>query len=288
MEETKTIQRSKILAVLLSIAAGPTFGYLWVGAGRVCVLLLCLQCAALAGGALLLSFLVEVSHLLPLYEIYLGGFLIGLVALLYFWSDIYRKAAQPFSPRWYNSWYGYLLVLSGPAICGGVFAHIIRADYVEPLRFRSSSAMPTILPGELVIADKSIYRKRSIERGDMVAYKKPANSTAPYDESNVKYLHRVIGLPKEEIQIKNATVFISGNPLSEPYARWVNGGPPEGEYGPVVIPEGHYFLLGDNRDQSRDSRFWPDPFLPQKSILGKITIIYMSWHGLDRIGREVK
>ena len=92
------------------------------------------------------------------------------------------------------------------------------------------------------------------------------------------------------LQVTGTQVFINGKPLDEPYARWTDGGRPEGNFGPVTIPEGHVVLLGDNRDQSRDSRFWNTPFLDITRIKGRALLIYFTFDPefWGRIGKIIR
>ena len=104
------------------------------------------------------------------------------------------------------------------------------------------------------------------------------------EEPERDFIKRTIGLPGDTIELKNQTVFVNGQPLVEPYAHYLF--PPADEtqtdgfdlrrkYGPVTVPEGHYFMMGDNRDDSQDSRFWG--FLPQSYVKGRALFIYWSF-----------
>jgi signal peptidase I len=97
------------------------------------------------------------------------------------------------------------------------------------------------------------------------------------------YIKRVVGLSGEEVSIKDGTVCVQANTLDEPYilrrssSQWGGWTPQRGNWGPKVVPEGHYFVLGDNRANSRDSRVWG--FLNGDMIRGRAFIIYFSWNG---------
>jgi signal peptidase I len=98
----------------------------------------------------------------------------------------------------------------------------------------------------------------------------------------------VVGLPGETVEVRGTQVLINGKTLDEPYAQWTAGGSLEGNFGPAVIPPGHILLLGDNRDESKDSRFWTDPFLDARRVKGRAVLIFFSWDSLKRIGNIIR
>ena len=120
----------------------------------------------------------------------------------------------------------------------------------------------------------------TIGRGDVVVFKYP-------EEPERDFIKRVIGLPGETIELKQKKVYVNGTPLDEPYVHFLE--PPGSvdsasevtsldvreRYGPVTVPADHYFVMGDNRDNSQDSRYWG--FLPRDYVKGKALIIYWSY-----------
>jgi signal peptidase I len=165
--------------------------------------------------------------------------------------------------------------------------HVAQATEVP-----TESMKPTILAGDHFFLDKVAFPAnypqalqkflpaRTIQRGDIIAFWSPENR-------ELRLVKRVIGLPGETLEIRERQVFIDGKELSEPYkihidsntysrAEWV----PEDlqkrdNFGPVVIPADQYFMMGDNRDNSKDSRFWG--FAQRKDFIGKPTFIYWSY-----------
>jgi signal peptidase I len=120
-------------------------------------------------------------------------------------------------------------------------------------------------------------------------FTRPDDPSTPYeDDSQIHIIKRVVGLPGELVEVRGAHVFINGEPLDEPYARWVHGGGLEGDFGPQTVPEGHVLLLGDNRDESKDSRFWTVPFLDEERIKGRAVIVFWSFDSLSRIGNLIR
>ena len=114
----------------------------------------------------------------------------------------------------------------------------------------------------------------------MVVFKYP-------EEPERDFIKRVIGLPGETLELKRKVVYINGKPLTEPYVHFLIPPTPEGQevasydvrerYGPVTVPADHYFVMGDNRDNSQDSRYWG--FLPRTYVKGKALMVYWSYEG---------
>ncbi|MDQ3135150.1 MAG: signal peptidase I [Acidobacteriota bacterium] len=135
-------------------------------------------------------------------------------------------------------------------------------------RVPSENMLPTIKMGDGILADQLYYQRSSVQRFDVVLFK-AAEATADSDfmvEKDETWVKRVIGLGGETVEIKQGKVFINGQLLAEPFSII----PSEDDFGPVRVPEGEVFLLGDNRPNSADSRIWPDPTLSQKSITAKV------------------
>ena len=131
---------------------------------------------------------------------------------------------------------------------------------------------PSLLVGDRIIVDKISYHFANHRRRDIIIF------LYPKDESR-KFIKRLIGLPGEKLEIKNQKVFINGRLLPEPYAyhqdvERINMYPRD-NFGPITIQEGNVFVLGDNRENSMDSRYWG--LLPIEKIEGKVSSIYWSW-----------
>lgn len=156
---------------------------------------------------------------------------------------------------------------------------------IEAYRVPSNSMADTLIAGDQVMVDSWAYRESVPQRGDVVVFRSPA---AP----DVRYVKRVIGLPGDVIEIEGDTVTVNGVRLSEPYATVAGTAPPyRHRGGSYVVPPGHYFLLGDNRDHSRDSRYFG--YIAEKAIEARVAFIFVSvdaeWavHG-ERIGQRVQ
>ena len=149
---------------------------------------------------------------------------------------------------------------------------------------------PTLLIGDHVLIDKSIsWNGAVLQRGDIVVFKFPEDETK-------EFIKRIIGLPGKTILIRNKTVYVNDQPLDDVnYTQRIDPGiidgaiNPRDNFGPVTVPGEAYFVMGDNRDQSLDSRFWG--YVQRSKVLGKLWGIYWSWDTdnsnirWDRVGR---
>ena len=124
----------------------------------------------------------------------------------------------------------------------------------------SGSMEPTIMTGDDLFVNRLAYLFSEPKRFDIAVFKYP-------DNEELLYIKRIIGLPGEKLEIKDGKVYINDSavPLRDEF---VNG-EPLGDYGPYFIPLGCYFMLGDNRNNSQDSRFWNNKFVKKEQIVGK-------------------
>ncbi len=154
-----------------------------------------------------------------------------------------------------------------------IAALLIRATVVQAFRIPSGSMIPTLLVGDQILVDKLAYKFRKPQRGDIMVFK------YPQDESR-DFIKRVIGLPGDKLEIKNRKVYINDEPIDEhayAYHEFADSGAnihPRDQFGPVIVPEKSYFVMGDNRENSMDSRFWG--FLDEGNLVGRAFIIYWS------------
>lgn len=130
------------------------------------------------------------------------------------------------------------------------------AASTQPVQVAGKSMEPSLKEGDRIFINKDVNK---IERGDIVVYRYPG------DEAQ-SFIHRIIGLPGEQVEIREGKVYIDGKQLEESYVDAENIIHSQ-KLAPVTVPEENYFVMGDNRDHSNDSRFWGA--LPKKYIYGK-------------------
>lgn len=132
-------------------------------------------------------------------------------------------------------------------------------------RVPSESMEKTIMTGDRFFGNRLAYLFNDPERFDIVVFKYP-------DDESQLFVKRVIGLPGETVEIREGKVYINGSdtPLDDSFTPET----PMGNYGPYVVPEGSYFMLGDNRNHSGDSRFWKQPYVEKDKIVGKAILRY--------------
>ncbi len=174
-----------------------------------------------------------------------------------------------------------------------ILALFIRTFAVQAFKIPTGSMEENLLIGDHLLVNKLVYSpsfgpledvllgKKEIQRGHVVVFKFP-------EDPSRDFIKRVIGLPGEEVEIRDKKVFIDGKPLDEPYVHFLEAPlrPDDPEYGlrgesirdtwgPQVVPPGQLFVMGDNRDNSRDSRFWG--FLPRDQVKGRALLVYWSY-----------
>ena len=155
-----------------------------------------------------------------------------------------------------------------------IIAFVLNHTLVASALVISSSMENTIMTDSRVMGLRVAYIFHEPNRFDIILF------TPPDDETSLPYVKRIIGLPNEKVEIIDGKVYIddSDTPLDDSFIR-ENA---RGSYGPYYVPEGSYFVLGDNRNGSNDSRFWVNKFVPRESIQGKIYFEYFpSPHLLD-------
>src|SRR5262245_36440649 len=172
-----------------------------------------------------------------------------------------------------------------------ILALFIRTFVVQAFKIPTGSMENNLLIGDHLLVNKFVYGPGStverallpigtIHRGDIVVFKYP-------EDPERDFIKRVIGLPGDTVELREKKVSINGKPLDEPYVHFLEPpGDPSGfhevtssdvreRYGPVTVPPNQYFVMGDNRDNSQDSRYWG--FLPRDYVKGRALVIYWSY-----------
>jgi signal peptidase I len=227
---------------------------------------------------------------------------IWLIDAKFFKARRLKKNANAKEPMWVDYARSFFPIL--------LFVFVLRSFVIEPYRIPSGSMEPTLLIGDFILVNKFTYGIRfpvidkkliaisEPERGDVMVFRFPP-------EPKINFIKRVIGLPGDHVVYKNKQLFINGKLITKEFPRIeIQAAPDGGQYrvrrfteilpaathdiyenfvtgkdADVVVPEGHYFVLGDNRDGSDDSRFWG--LVPEKNIVGKAVALWMSWDNVE-------
>lgn len=146
-----------------------------------------------------------------------------------------------------------------------IFAYIITTFIIVNASVPTGSMKDTIMPGDRLVAFRLAYLFSEPKRDDIVVFKFP-------DDESYLYVKRIIGLPGDKVEIKDGKVYIndSEQPLEDKYIKEEMFG----SWEPYIVPEESYFMLGDNRNDSKDSRFWTNTFVKKDKILGKAIFKY--------------
>lgn len=183
-------------------------------------------------------------------------------------------------------------------IVAAALAMVIRAFVLQPYTIPSGSMLNTLLIGDCVLVQKYAYGVKlpftneylldygEPERGDVVVFEYPPNPSQDY-------IKRIVGLPGDTVTVRDKQLYVNGVKAVEPYV--IHTRPdeilPQNNFGPYKVPEGHYFMMGDNRDDSSDSRVWGP--VKRDALVGKAWRLYWSWEGFsnirwDRIGKLIE
>jgi signal peptidase I len=201
---------------------------------------------------------------------------IGLVSIV----DAVRDARKlnEIALRSYHRWYVYVAIILFQALLINPLQIRIATNSICAYRIPAGSMAPTIEIGDRLIADMRAYDRKLPARGDIVILKYPNNES-------IHYVKRVIGLPGDKVEIVNRMVYVNDRPLKESYVQHIDPASINEHSGPYFIPKGWYFVLGDNRDNSQDSRFWGSISLSK--IIGQARYLYWA-KNKSRIGKRLE
>lgn len=164
-----------------------------------------------------------------------------------------------------------ILELLAILAAAAVIAYLLQAFVVKPFQIPSESMNPTLEPGDRVLVNRVAYKFGSKpKRGDIIVFQSP-------DDPNVDFIKRVVAVGGETIEVRRGSVIINGEPIPESYVK----APDVSNFKAQTVPEGMVFVMGDNRGDSQDSRYWRSPWLPETNIIGKY---FMTYWPPDRLG----
>lgn len=162
-----------------------------------------------------------------------------------------REGARP--QLWRAAW-----ELAHDLSVAALFCFFLIAFVAQAFRVQGTSMLPLLADGERIVVNKFIYRFHPVERGDVVVFWYPR-------EPSVSFIKRVVGLPGDTVELRRGALYVSGRELREDYL--APGFRDHDDFGPIEVKRGFYFVLGDHRTSSNDSRSWGE--VPEKYIYGK-------------------
>lgn len=184
------------------------------------------------------------------------------------------KHKRPHPSKQENPW----VELTQTVVTAVILAFGIRTFVAEARYIPSSSMEPTLEINDRLIIEKLSYHFREPIRGDVVVFN-PTEALQAQDFHDA-FIKRIIGLPGETVQVKEGKVYVNGQEITEKYI----AEDPNYDYGPVVVPEGEYLVLGDNRNNSYDSHYWG--FVPEDKIIGKAFVRFWPFNRLGSLDQQ--
>lgn len=209
---------------------------------------------AIGGGALFLRLLLAIP--LAWWRNFVSKIYQG-IAYAFTQKAVARQKAE----EWVR---GSADFLESIALAVGVVVAVVNPFIIQAFLIPSGSMIPTLQVGDRIMADKFIYYIRDPQRGEVVVFRAPPEA----DPQERNFVKRVIGLPGDVVEVRDGKVFVNGTPLNEPYIYE----PPYYQFGPYKVPQGHYFVMGDNRNDSNDSHIWGP--LSRDRITGRALFIW--------------
>ncbi|MBT7087156.1 MAG: signal peptidase I [Desulfobacterales bacterium] len=205
-----------------------------------------------------------------------------------------KVAAEDYELKKYNRWYVYIgvILITGLLIDDSI-SWATKRYYIQSFKIPSGAMMPTVEIGDHIITNKFIYELKKPEHNDVIVF-------IPPHDPDKKYIKRVVGVEGDVVEIRDKQLYINNKKITGGYEIFSDPSiiPKSSTRGirdnfsPVIVPDDSYFVLGDNRDQSYDSRFWG--FVNREAVKGKVQTTYWSWDKENtlvrwsRIGQIIK
>jgi signal peptidase I len=301
-ETTKNIKRSPFWAGLLSVAA-TGLGHIYCGRiGKGLVLFFIsfafapVIAASITTGSSNFALSAAIGSVLILISVFFYAVIDAVLTA--------RKTPEGYGLKEYNRWYIYLMFIVVSLTYPTNLANTLKDHVIQAYKIPSASMVPNVLKHDYVLLNKAVYRKKSPEVGDVVIFVNP-------NRRFEMYMKRIVAMPGDTVEVKGRVVLINGNPLSyspaDPdsiapirnqaagtvtietnrearYAVMFTDGPEKpADFPKTTVPNGTCFLLGDNRDNSHDSRFFGPVSLAD--VLGRVDYIYKPAETWSRFGK---
>jgi signal peptidase I len=276
----KNKPRKKLIAVVLTLLT-IGLGHIYSGQVKKGIILFTLQHIIMILSFFTLKLIPSLACLA----------LVCAVVILYFLYcifDDYQAAKQQslsYDIQKFNRWYVYLgIIIIGLFIPQSLNSDFIKENITRTFKVSAGSMKPTLLIGDMFFAKTDLKSKTSLSRGDLIIF------IYPEDRSKF-FIKRIVGLGGETLSIQNKKVLINGKEINEPFTVHLHSKiiDSRDNMKPIEIPDDSLFVMGDNRDNSHDSRFWG--FVKKADVIGKPAVIYCSWNKevseirFKRIGR---
>ena len=276
-------RRPWIAALLTLLSRG--LGHLYAGNPKRGLILFGIELLLIVS---LMSVVVIIPNIITMLFVVVSG-LAFLIYCIIDATSFARKNSENYELAKFNRWFvyvGYYVVLS--LFVSTLVSFIIKTNLTEAFKIPSGAMIPTVLIGDHILANKFIYKTAEPKRGDIIIFPYPKDPSR-------NFIKRLIATEGVVVEIRAKRLYLNGNQQTEPYI--INSDNEirtdvRDSFGPITVPPGMLFFMGDNRDQSYDSRFYG--FVQRKTIKGKAIILYWSWDRVnyqvrwDRIGKVLK
>ena len=257
-------RRPWIAALLTLLVTG--LGHLYAGNPQKGIILFGI------GQFLFLVFAAAVNLITASAVFVFSAVTVGTAFIIFYVIDavlIAKREKENYEPAKYNRWFVYIgCIVIATSLIVTYRSAVILPYFVQAFKLPTGTMEPTLLIGDHFLVGKLIYKTTEPKRGDIIVFKYPRNP-------EIAYIKRLVGEPGNKVEIIGRIVYINGNPLKENYTQYIDPRSVNEHYGPVSVPAEQYFVMGDNRDNSMDSRFWG--FVPRKNVIGKPLFIYWSY-----------
>jgi signal peptidase I len=269
-------RRSWTAALLTLLTRG--LGHLYAGEPKRGFILFGIEQLLLLAFAI--ATLVVIPNIIFMLFAVVGGFTFTIFCVFDAVS-IARRKKNNYELAKYNRWFvyvGYVVVLS--FVISSLLSAVMKTNFVQAYKIPSGAMMPTLLIGDHLLANKYIYKTTEPKRGDIIIFPFP-------DDPSRDFVKRLIAVEGDVVEMRDKRLYLNGKEQLEPYIintdnRMIRKDTRD-DFGPVTVPPGYLFFMGDNRDQSYDSRFYG--FVPKSTIKGKAMSLYWSW---DNVSRKVR